>query len=147
PAVAAASIAQVHRAEIETPEGRKAVAVKVLRPGIERRFKTDQDAFVYVARKAEEFSAEAQRLRMIETAETLRRSVALEMDLRLEAAALSEMAENTKADPDFRVPTVDWDRTAKDVLTLEWINGTPLHDRSTLEAKGFDLRHLSHAVI
>ena len=63
------------------------------------------------------------------------------MDLRLEAAALSEMAENTKADPDFRVPTVDWDRTAKDVLTLEWIDGTPLHDRATLEAKGFDLKH------
>ena len=63
------------------------------------------------------------------------------MDLRLEAAALSEMAENTKADPDFRVPAVDWDRTAKDVLTLEWIDGTPLHDRATLEAKGFDLKH------
>ena len=71
PAVAAASIAQVHRAEIETPDGRKAVAVKVLRPGIERRFKIDQDAFVFVARNAENFSAEAQRLRMIETAETL----------------------------------------------------------------------------
>jgi ubiquinone biosynthesis protein len=69
------------------------------------------------------------------------------MDLRLEAAALSEMAENTKADPDFRVPTVDWDRTGKDVLTLEWIDGTPLHDRTTLEAKGFDLKHLSRAVI
>ena len=48
------------------------------------------------------------------------------MDLRLEAAALSEMAENTKDDPDFRVPAVDWDRTARDVLTLEWIDGTPL---------------------
>ena len=69
------------------------------------------------------------------------------MDLRLEAAALSEMAENTKADPDFRVPSIDWDRTGKDVLTLEWIDGTPLHDRATLEAKGFDLKHLSHAVI
>ena len=71
----------------------------------------------------------------------------MEMDLRLEAAALSEMAENTKADPDFRVPAVDWDRTAKDVLTLEWIDGTPLHDRATLEAKGFDLKHLARAVI
>ena len=81
--VAAASIAQVHRAEIETPEGRKAVAVKVLRPGIERRFKVDQDAFTFAARTAENFSPEAQRLRMIETAATLRRSVALEMDLRL----------------------------------------------------------------
>ncbi|MBV6486275.1 MAG: 2-polyprenylphenol 6-hydroxylase [Pseudorhodoplanes sp.] len=147
PAVAAASIAQVHRAEIETPEGRQAVAVKVLRPGIERRFKTDQDAFLYVARLAEDFSAEAQRLRLIETAATLRRSVALEMDLRLEAAALSEMAENTRDDPDFRVPTIDWERTAKDVLTLEWIEGTHLSDHETLRAKGFDLPQLGRAVI
>jgi ubiquinone biosynthesis protein len=147
PAVAAASIAQVHRAEVVTPEGRKAVAVKVLRPGVERRFRVDLDAFTFAATCAERMSAEARRLRLIETVNTLRRSVGIEMDLRLEAAALSEMAENTKADPDFRVPTVDWDRTAKDVLTLEWIDGTPLHDRATLEAKGFDLKHLSHAVI
>ena len=55
--------------------------------------------------------------------DTLARSVAIEMDFRLEAAALSEMAENTRDDPDFRVPQVDWDRTARDVLTLEWIEG------------------------
>jgi ubiquinone biosynthesis protein len=147
PAVAAASIAQVHRAEIVTPEGRKPVAVKVLRPGVERRFRVDLEAFTFAARHAESLSAEARRLRLIETVNTLRRSVAIEMDLRLEAAALSEMAENTKGDPDFRVPTVDWDRTAKDVLTLEWIDGTPLHDRAKLEAKGFDLQHLASAVI
>jgi ubiquinone biosynthesis protein len=147
PAVAAASIAQVHRAEIDTPEGRKPVAVKVLRPGIERRFAVDLDAFTFAARRAEAISAEARRLRLMETVATLNRSVAIEMDLRLEAAALSEMAENTKDDPDFRVPAVDWDRTAKDVLTLEWIDGTPLTDRKQLEAKGFDLRHLGRAVI
>ena len=147
PAVAAASIAQVHRAEIVTADGRKPVAVKVLRPDVERRFRVDLDAFIFAARRAESLTAEARRLRLIETVLTLRRSVAIEMDLRLEAAALSEMAENTKADPDFRVPTVDWDRTAKGVLTLEWIEGTPLHDRARLEAKGFDLKHLSHAII
>ncbi|NWG26297.1 MAG: 2-polyprenylphenol 6-hydroxylase [Pseudorhodoplanes sp.] len=147
PSVAAASIAQVHRAEVMTPDGPKAVAVKVLRPGIERRFKVDQDAFAFAARKAEAFSAEARRLRMIETAATLRRSVALEMDLRLEAAALSEMAENIKDDPDFRVPSVDWERTAKEVLTLEWIDGTPLSDHAALRAKGFDLPKLGQAVI
>ena len=69
----------------------------------------------------------------------LARSVTIEMDLRLEAAALSEMAENTKDDPDFRVPAVDWDLTARDVLTLEWIDGTPLNDHAALAAKGFDL--------
>src|SRR5215468_11324106 len=101
-AVAAAAIAQVHRAEIETSAGRKPVAVKVLRPGIERRFKSDLDAFFFAARKAEAFSAEARRLRLVETVSTLARSVAIEMDFRLEAAAASEMAENTKEDADFR---------------------------------------------
>src|SRR5262249_17531644 len=145
--VAAASIAQVHRAAVATGRDRRAVAVKVLRPGVERRFKVDLDAFVFAARNAEKMSAEARRLRLVEVVETLRRTVAIEMDLRLEAAALSEMAENTKNDPDFRVPTVDWDRTARDVLTLEWIEATPLSDRARLEAKGFDLKRLARAVI
>jgi ubiquinone biosynthesis protein len=147
PAVAAASIAQVHRAEVVTPDGVKPAAVKVLRQDVERRFRVDLEAFSFVAEMGERFSAEARRLRLIETVETMRRSVAMEMDLRLEAAALSEMAENTKDDPDFRVPTVDWDRTAKDVLTLEWIDGTPLNDRVRLEAQGLDLPKLAAAVI
>ena len=147
PAVAAASIAQVHRAEVETAGGRRAVAVKVLRPGVERRFHADLASFTFVARHAENVSAEARRLRLVEVVDTLRRTVALEMDFRLEAAALSEMAENTKNDPDFRVPAVDWDRTSKDVLTLEWIEATPLSDRARLLAKGFDPRALARALI
>jgi ubiquinone biosynthesis protein len=147
PAVAAASIAQVHRAEVEIDGTRKPVAVKILRPGIERRFKSDLDAFFFAARKAEAFSAEARRLRFIEVVSTLARSVAMEMDFRLEAAALSEMAENTREDADFRVPTVDWDRTAREVLTLEWIDGTPLNDHAALAARGLDLPALGHKVI
>jgi ubiquinone biosynthesis protein len=147
PPVAAASIAQVHRAEIASANGARAVAVKILRPGIERRFKVDFEAFYFVARNAEKFSAEARRLRLVEVVDTLARSVTIEMDFRLEAAAISEMAENTKNDPDFRVPSVDWDLTAKDVLTLAWIGATPLSDRATLAAKGHDLRHLGRAVI
>jgi ubiquinone biosynthesis protein len=147
PAVAAASIAQVHRAEVEHDGVRKPVAVKILRPGVDRRFKADLDAFFFVARKAEEYSLEAQRLRLIEVVSTLARSVAIEMDFRLEAAALSEMAENTREDKGFRVPAVDWDRTAREVLTLEWIEGTPLHDHDALRAKGFDLPALGRAVI
>jgi ubiquinone biosynthesis protein len=147
PPVAAASIAQVHRAEVAGEYGRRPLAVKVLRPGIERRFKIDLATFTFAARNAERMSAEARRLRLIEVVDTLRRSVALEMDLRFEAAALSEMAENTRNDPDFRVPAVDWDRTARDVLTLEWIEAIPLSDRARLEAKGLDLKRLACAVI
>jgi ubiquinone biosynthesis protein len=146
PSVAAASIAQVHRAGVMSADGPREVAVKVLRPGIERRFAIDQDAFAFAARNAEEFSAEARRLRLVETVATLRRSIALEMDLRLEAAALSEMAENTKNDPGFRVPAIDWDRTTKDVLTLEWIDGTHLSNHAALEAKGIDLKVLARTV-
>ena len=144
PAVAAASIAQVHKAE--TTDGRT-VAVKVLRPNVERRLRSELQSFYFAARKAGEKSAEARRLRLIEVVDTLARSVTVEMDLRLEAAALSEMAENTKDDPDFRVPSVDWNFTAKDVLTLEWIDGTPLTDRSALAAKGYDLPQLGQIVI
>jgi ubiquinone biosynthesis protein len=147
PAVAAASIAQVHRAEVDDAQGHRPVAVKVLRPGIERRFKVDLDAFRFAAGAAENMSAEARRLRFVEVVDTLARSVTIEMDLRLEAAAIAEMAENTKDDPDFRVPAVDWERTARDVLTLEWIDATPLSDRARVEATGFDLKHLARALI
>ena len=147
PAVAAASIAQVHKAEVDDNGGRKSVAVKILRPGVEHRFKLDLDAFFFAARMAESFSEEARRLRPVEAVATLARSVAMEMDFRLEAAALSEMAENTKDDDDFRAPGVDWDRTARDVLTMEWIDGTRLNDRAALEAQGVDLPALGHKVI
>jgi ubiquinone biosynthesis protein len=145
PPVAAASIAQVHRAVMA--DSGQTVAVKVLRPGVERRFKVDLDAFFFAARLAEKFSAEARRLRLGQVVDTLARTVAIEMDLRLEAAAMSEMAQNTKDDPDFRIPAVDWNLTGKDVLTLEWIDGTPLSDRAALVAKGFDLPRLGRAVI
>ena len=147
PAVAAASIAQVHRAEIESAQGRRPVAVKVLRPDIERRFQVDLDAFRFAAGAAENLSAEARRLRLVEVVETLARTVAIEMDLRLEAAAIAEMAQNTRDDPDFRVPAVDWDRTARNVLTLEWIDATPLSDRERLAAQGLDLKHLGRALL
>ena len=147
PPVAAASIAQVHRAEISGPEGAQDVAVKVLRPGIDRQFQRDLDSFFFVARLGERHSAEGRRLRLVATVETLARSVAMETDLRLEAAAYSELAENTKGDPDFRVPTINWERTARRVLTTEWIDGIPLNDRAKLDAAGFDPVRLGRVLI
>jgi ubiquinone biosynthesis protein len=147
PAVAAASIAQVHKAEVDDNGVRKFVAVKILRPSVERRFKVDLDAFFFAARMAENWSLDAQRLRPVEAVATLARSVAMEMDFRLEAAALSEIAENTAKDEGFRTPAVDWDRTARETLTMEWIDGTPLNDHATLQAQGVDLPALGHKVI
>jgi ubiquinone biosynthesis protein len=147
PPVAAASIAQVHRGEVMRDGVRRSVAVKVLRPNVASRFRRDLSDFFFVAHKAEAYSAEARRLRLVEVIHTMQRSVAMEMDLRLEAAALSEMAENTAGDPDFRVPAVDWDRTTHNVLTMEWIDGIALSDHARLEQAQVDLPDLGRKVI
>jgi ubiquinone biosynthesis protein len=147
PPVAAASIAQVHRGQVLREGELHPVAIKVLRPNVASRFRRDLSDFFFVAHKAEAHSAEARRLRLVEVINTMSRSVAMEMDLRLEAAALSEMAENTDSDPDFRVPKVDWDRTAHNVLTMEWIDGIPLSDHARLEQANVDLPDLGRKVI
>ena len=145
--VAAASIAQVHRGEVLREGVRQPVAVKVLRPNVAARFQRDLSDFFFVARKAEAFSAEARRLRLVEVINTLSRSVAMEMDLRLEAAAASEMAENTRDDPDFRIPEVDWNRTTHNVLTMEWVDGIALNDHARLREAKVDLPDLGRKVI
>ena len=143
PAAAAASIAQVHKAKIRKPDGGlQDMAVKVLRPGIEKRFKRDLDSYFFAARMIERLHAPSRRLRPVAVVDTLAKSVAIEMDLRMEAAAISEMAENTKEDEGFRVPLVDWTRSAKRVLTLEWIDGIPISEHERLEAAGHDLKQL-----
>jgi ubiquinone biosynthesis protein len=147
PPVAAASIAQVHRGEVLRDGVRHPVAIKVLRPNVASRFRRDLSDFFFVAHKAEAYSSEARRLRLVEVINTMSRSVAMEMDLRLEAAALSEMAENIDGDPDFRVPAVDWDRTTHNVLTMEWIEGIPLSDHARLEEARVDLPDLGRKVI
>ncbi len=146
--VAAASIAQVHPAEIIDADGvARKVAVKVLRPGVARRFARDLECFYLAARLFERFSPASRRLRPLAVVDTLARSVELEMDLRLEAAALSEIGENTADDPGFRVPQVDWPRTSKGVLTMEWIDGRKLSDVAGIEADGHDLVALGASVI
>jgi ubiquinone biosynthesis protein len=147
PPIAAASIAQVHKGETFDEGVRRAVAVKVLRPDVQRRFHTDLAAFYRAAHIGEKASPEGRRLRLVAIVDTLARSVAMEMDLRLEAAALSELAQNTEGEADFRVPAVDWDRTGREVLTTEWIDGIKLNDLDGLRAAGHDLPALGRIVM
>ncbi len=145
--IAAASIAQVHPAEVMTPNGPKKVAVKVVRPGVRQRFAHDLEAMYLVARLQERFIPAHRRLRPTEVTRTLEQTTRIEMDLRLEAAALSEIAENTKDDPGFRVPKVDWERTGRDVITMEWIDGIKMSDVEALRASGHDLDALADTLI
>ena len=146
--VAAASIAQVHKARIRDADGRmRDVAVKVLRPNVERRFARDLSDMYFAARLAERHIPDAARLKPVGIVDGLARSVKIEMDFRLEAAAASEFAEKVEQDPDFHVPAIDWDRTAREVLTLEWVEGTPLSDIGALKRQGLDLKALGRTVM
>lgn len=148
PPVAAASIAQVHKATITGADGSlRSVAVKILRPGVERRFKADLDSYFFAARLVERWHEPSRRLRPVAVVDNLRRTTDLEMDLRLEAAAISEMAENIAGDHGLRVPKVDWKRTARHVLTLEWVDGIPISDRAAIVAAGHDPKTLGLTVM
>ncbi len=138
--VGAASIAQVHKARVLTRDGAyRDVAVKVIRPGVRLRFRRELEAFAFIARVLETFVRSSRRLRPVAVVETLAQSTRIEMDLRLEAAASSEMADNVANDPHFRVPGIDWERTGRDVLTMEWIDGIKMNDVAAVRAAGHDL--------
>jgi len=142
--VGAASIAQVHRAV--TTDGRQ-VAVKVLRPGIEAEFTKAIETYEWAAAQVEGMGGEAARLRPRLIIEHFKRWTARELDLRREAASASELAEGMAAEPDFYVPAIDWQRTTGKVLTLEWLDGIKLSDRTALIAAGHDTTALAGKLI
>lgn len=134
--VAAASIAQVHRARvIETGLD---VAVKVLRPGIERAFRRDIDAFYFAARTIEFLAPFSRRLRPVDVIAHFEGVVMDELDLRLEASAASEFAANTKEDAGIQVPAPVWPLSGKTVMTLGWAEGISLAENAALDAAGHD---------
>ena len=150
--VAAASIAQVHFARVRIPDASdeagdktgggvqmRDVAVKVLRPGIERAVERDLDLFRWIADVAESTQPRLRRLKPVVAVETFAESLRWEMDLRMEGAAASELHGNFEDDPMYVVPMIDWERTGRRVLTTEWINGIPVHDVDALIAAGHDL--------
>jgi ubiquinone biosynthesis protein len=142
--VGAASIAQVHRAV--TTEGRL-VAVKVLRPQIEEDFAAAINTYEWAAAQVEAMGGEIARLRPRLVIETFRQWTNRELDLRQEAASASELRENLEAESGFFVPAIDWTRTARRVLTLEWIDGIKLTDRAALVAAGHDLKALAAILV
>lgn len=142
--VAAASVAQVHLAE--TSEGLP-VAVKILRPGVEAAFARDLALFAWIAETAEQRVPGMMRLRPRDVVMSLRDWVAIELDLRLEAAAAAELRDNFLDDADVIVPAIDWQRTARRVLTVQRISGTPIEDRAALVAAGIDVKAVAERVI
>lgn len=145
PPVAAASIAQVHRARLVETGGE--VAVKVLRPGIERAFRRDIDAFHFAAGMIAALLPGTRRLRPSDVIDHFERTCLDELDLRIETAAAAEFAANTDADPRFRVPRPLWHLSGRQMMTLGWAEGVPLGDNAAIDALGIDRVELGERVL
>lgn len=143
--VAAASIAQVHRARIR--ESGEEVAVKVLRPRIEAAFRKDVDAFYFAARLVELLSPSSRRLRPMDVIEHFEGVVLGELDLRLETSAAAEFSATTTGDDGFSVPPAHWFLSARRVMTLDWAEGIAASDVAAIKAAGHDCDALGERVL
>ena len=142
-AMAAASIAQVHQAIVER---RGVVAIKVLRPRIERKMAKEMAALRFLAQAIELFSPRSRRLEPVQFIDTVSSAMEREMDLRLEAGAAAEFREVAEKDGYLTVPQIDWSRSAKRVMTLDWIDGVPLTNAKALDKAGADRGELAIAI-
>jgi ubiquinone biosynthesis protein len=140
----AASIAQVHRAR--THDGR-AIALKILRPGVEQAFAEALATYAWAAARLERMGGEFARLRPMVVVETFRQWTLAELDLRREAGNASELAEAVRGEPGITVPAVHWDLTTRRTLALEWVEGIKLTDLAAVEASGADRKALAATLV
>lgn len=143
--IAAASLAQVHKAVLR--DSGETVAVKVLRPGIERAFRKDIDAFYLAAWMVDRLSPASRRLKPLDVIDHFNGVVMAELDLRLESSAAAEFAANTAKDEGFDVPEVKWAHSARRVMTLSWVDGINAADLKAIEAAGHDRMRLGESVL
>ncbi len=145
--IAAASIAQVHKAQINENGTLKDIAIKILRPDIKRKFNEEIDALMLLAYIIENVVTKTKRLRLMEVVFLLKEITNHEMDLRFEAAAANEFAENTKNDVGFKVPKIYWNYTSEKVLTLDWIDGVSIREKNILQNKGINIKSIASDII
>ena len=138
--VASASIAQVHKARLHSGEE---VAVKVLRPNLVPVIEQDLALLRFGAGWVERLFADGKRLKPREVVAEFDKYLHDELDLMREAANASQLGRNFKDSTMLIVPKVYYDYCSRDVLTIEWMDGTPVADIAALKAKGIDLRQLA----
>ena len=145
--IAAASIAQVHKAKVNDNGVIKDVAIKILRPNIKKIFNEQIEALMLFAYIIESFIKKSKRLRLVEVVFLLKQITNHEMDLRFEAAAANEYAENTKNDVGFKVPNIYWNFTSEEVLTLDWVEGTSIREKEKLIENNINTESIASDVI
>lgn len=138
--VASASIAQVHKARLHSGEQ---VAVKVLRPNLLPVIEQDLALLRFGAGWVERLFADGKRLKPREVVAEFDKYLHDELDLMREAANASQLGRNFQNSSMLIVPKVFYDYCSRDVLTIEWMDGTPVADIAAIKAKGIDLKQLA----
>ena len=145
--VAAASVSQEHFANIEVLGQKKDIAIKILRPNVEKVFNEELDALMFLAYIVDSLIKKTKRLKLVEVVQLLREITNVEMDFRFEAAAASELYENTKNDLGFNVPKIYWNQTSKKILRLDRIDGIPIREVENLKSHNIDTKKLAKNII
>ena len=139
-ALASASIAQVHAATLH--DGR-AVVVKVLRPGIEKKIARDISLLRSLGELAQRWHPNADKIRPLDVVAEVEKMLENELDLQREGASASVLRRNFQSGVDLYVPEVHWDLTTNGVLTLERVYGVSADDVGAIEAAGIDRKALA----
>ncbi len=138
--LASASVAQVHTARLH---GGEAVVIKVLRPGVEQRIRTDLGLLYELARLADRFWPGAKRLRPVEVVAEFEKTILDELDLVREAANAAEIRRRFADSETLYIPKVYFEHTRQDVMVMERIYGIPIGDVEQLRREGVDLKLLA----
>lgn len=139
--LAAASIAQVHRARLH--DGRE-VIVKVRRPGIRAKVEADARLLLRLAALVEKEFPEYARYQPAAMAQQFRASLLRELDLAAECRNAEQIAENFADHEELVVPGVHWDLTSERMNVQDWIDGLSVTDLPALEAAGVDRHEIAH---
>ena len=138
--IAAASVAQVHLAKLFSGEQ---VAVKVIRPGIDKEIKKDIHLMYTFAKRAEKTFEIARMIGVVNLVKEFERIIFKELDMSIEAGNIEKFAKNFKEVEEIHIPRVHWDTTTKSVLTMEHIPGIKMDQVDEIKAHGIDPKEIA----
>jgi len=138
--MAAASVAQVHLAKLFSGEE---IAVKVIRPNIDKEIRKDIRLMYSMAKRAEKISEIARVIGAINLVKEFERVIFKELDMFIEAGNIEKFANNFKSDDEIYIPKVYWDYTTKSVLTMEHIPGIKMDQVDEISAHGIDPKDIA----
>ncbi len=138
--IAAASVGQVHMARLFTGEK---VAVKIIRPGIEKKIREDVRLMYNLAEKVERAFEVGRIIGAVNLVKEFERIIFRELDMLIEAGSIEKFASNFKEDDEIYIPKVYWEQTTRSVLVMEHIDGIKMDDVERIQAHGIDPRDVA----